>query len=90
MYPTPGGDRILQGAERRLYVESLGMITDFLASGDMEFGIPVFDQLQRGSKLFALYQSGRALLRPDEPVAERTAYLDAAIASVFDNSAAVK
>ena len=71
------------GAERRLYEESLGMMTDFLADEDVDFGVQAFDLLQRGSKLFALYRSGRALLRPDEAAPKRTAYLDAAIASVY-------
>ena len=31
MYPTPKGDRILLGAERQLYEESLGMMADLLA-----------------------------------------------------------
>ena len=68
MYPTPKGDRILLGAERQLYEKSLGMMADLLANGDTDFGVLVFDDLQPGAKLFALYQSGRALLRPDEPL----------------------
>lgn len=85
MYSTPKGDRILEGAERRLYEESLGMIVDFLADGDAQFGLPAFDQFQHGPKLYALYRSGRALLHPDEPVPERVAYLEAAIATVYQH-----
>ena len=45
MYPTPKGDRILEGAEARLHEESLGMMTDLLADGDVDFGVPAFDGL---------------------------------------------
>jgi hypothetical protein len=86
VYPTPKGDRILLGAERQLYEESLGMMADLLADGDTDFGVLVFDDLQPGAKLFALYQSGRALLRPDEPLPERVAYLDATIAAVYQHA----
>ena len=84
MYPAPGGDRILEGAERRLYQESLAMMTDLLADGDMDFGVSKFDEMLRGPKLVALYESGRALLRPDE-TPERSAYLEAAIGAVYQH-----
>lgn len=83
MYQTPCGDRILEGAERRLYEESLGVMVDFLADGDFDFGVALFDEMQLGPKLVALYESGRALLRPDESAPERAAYLEAAIAVVY-------
>lgn len=83
MYQTPCGDRILEGAERRLYEESLGVMVDFLADGDFEIGVTLFDQMQLGSKLVALYESGRALLRTEEPAPARAAYLEAAIAAVY-------
>jgi hypothetical protein len=86
MYPTPRGDRILLGAERRLHEESLGMMVDHLSIIDCDFGVPAFDEFQRGAKLFALYQSSRALLQPDEPLPERVAYLDAAVAAVYQHA----
>ena len=89
MYSTPKGDRILVGAERRLFEESLGTMVDLLADGDADFGVPEFDQFQLGSKFYALHRSGRALLRPDEPVPERVAYLDAAIAAVYQHTLAM-
>ncbi len=46
MYHMPDGDRILLGAERRFFVESLGTIIDLLATDDMEFGVAPFDELQ--------------------------------------------
>ena len=83
MYHTPHGERILLGAERQLFEESLGMMVDHLSTGDCEFGVPVFDELQRGQKLFALYRVARALLQPDEPVLELTAFVEAAAATVY-------
>ncbi len=83
MYPTPSGERILLGGERRLFEESLGMMVDYLSDGDFGFGVPAFDELQLGQKLFALYRAGRALLEPDEPSPERTAFLEAALATVY-------
>ncbi|MEA1949745.1 MAG: hypothetical protein U9N87_00045 [Planctomycetota bacterium] len=84
MYHTPKGIRILLGAERKLFEQSLGMIVDFLATGDLEFGIELFDQLQPNQKLFVLYNSGRGLLRPDEPPPKITAGIEAAIATVYE------
>lgn len=59
------------------------MMADNLSDGDCEFGVQVFDDLQRGQKLYALYRAGRALLRPDEPAPKLTAYLEGAVASVY-------
>lgn len=85
VYNTPNGERILLGAERRLFEESLGMIVDDLSVGDGEFGVVGFDELQWGQKLFALYRAGRALLQPDEPAPEITAFLAAAVATVYQH-----
>ncbi len=71
------------GAERALFSASLGMIVDLLSDGDLDLGVPAFDQLQRGQKFFALYQAARGLLRPDEPAPQLTAYLEATVATVF-------
>jgi hypothetical protein len=51
VYHTPGGDRILLNAERGFFAQSLGMIVDLLADGDMDFGVMPFDELQRNQKL---------------------------------------
>jgi hypothetical protein len=83
MYRTPEGERILLGAERRLFEESLGMMVDLLSEGDTDFGVQPFDELQRGQKLFALYRAGRGLLAPDEPAPELTAFLEATVAAVY-------
>ena len=83
MYRTPNGERILLGAERQLFEASLAMMVDFLSDGDFEFGVQVFDDLQRGQKLFALYRVARALLQPDEPAPEHTAFAEGTVASVY-------
>ena len=71
------------GSERRLFEQSLGMIVDQLSVFDGDLGVPAFDQLQLGQKLYALYRAGRALLVPDEPPPEITAFLEAAVATVY-------
>ena len=83
MYHSPDGQRVLLGAERRLFEKSLAMMVDLLATGDCEFDVQVFDELQRGQKLFALYRAARGLLRPDEPPPELTAFLEGAVATVY-------
>lgn len=83
MYHTTNGERILLGAERRLFEESLGMLIDHVSVSDGDFGVPVFDELQLGQKLFALYRAGRALLAINEQTPERTAFLEAAVATVY-------
>jgi len=61
------------------------MMVDFLSDNDCEFGVHVFDELQRGQKLFSLYRVARALLRPDEPAPQHTAFAEASIASVYQH-----
>jgi hypothetical protein len=88
VYHTPGGDRILLDAERQLFTQSLAMIVDLLADGDAEFGVVPFDQLQRNQKLVVLYASARGLLRPDEPTPRLTAYIESAVATVYEHAIA--
>lgn len=83
MYPTPGGDRILLGAERRFFSNHLAIV-DLLADGDVEFGVAPFDELQRNQKLVTLYHSARALLHPNEPTPKLTAVGESAIATVYE------
>jgi hypothetical protein len=85
VYHTPGGDRILRGAERRLFTQSLAMIVDLLAQGDAEFDVIPFDALQLNQKLVVLYNSARALLRPDEPAPKLTASVESAVAIVYEH-----
>ena len=51
MYHTPKGIRILLGAERKFFEQALGTVVDLLATGDMDFGIELFDKFQLNQKL---------------------------------------
>jgi hypothetical protein len=62
MYHTPAGDRVLLGAERHFFTQSLAMIVDLLTDEDLVFGVAPFDELQRNQKLVVLYMAARGLL----------------------------
>ena len=83
MYDTPGGVRVLLGPERLLFTESLAMMVDFLSDEDIDFGVTVFDRLQRNQKIAVLYEVGRALLMESEPAPQLTAVIEATVASVY-------
>ena len=87
MYNTPAGIRILQGAERRLFVESLAMIVDDLSVGDGPFDVAAFGNLQRNQKIAVLHEVAKALLCDEEPAPELTASIEAAAAMVFRHAA---
>jgi hypothetical protein len=86
MYNTPLGVRVLQGAERTFFIESLGMIVDYMRSGDYGVGVTVFDDLQRNQKIAILHIVARALLCGDEPPPELTAVLEGAVAVVYQHA----
>ena len=65
MWPTPAGERILQGAEAVLFKEGLGTLVDFIHDDTEDLwpsGVEPFDHLQRNQKLAVLAQIGSALL----------------------------
>lgn len=84
MYNTPGGDRVLAGAERQLFVQSLHAMLRVLETRDHNWGVQLFDELTRNQKVSALADIAEALLL-GVPAPELSAYLDATIASVFQN-----
>jgi len=86
VYHTPGGDRVLLGAERRFFTHSLAMIVDLLADGDLDFGTAPFDVLQRPQKLVVLYNSARGLLHPSESTPKLTAFSESAVATVYEHA----
>ena len=87
MWSTPDGERILQGAERRLFREALSMVVDSVRDdneGFWRFNVPPFDDLQPNQKLALLARIGTALLREDEPMPKPTAVLEAAVGAVYE------
>jgi hypothetical protein len=88
MWWTPEGERVLQGAEARLFREALGMIVDMVRDDDNEelwqFGAPPFDKLQPNQKLAVLAEVGSALLQENQPMPRLTAVLEAAVGAVYE------
>jgi hypothetical protein len=62
------------------------MIVDLLADGDLDLGTTPFDELQRSQKLVVLYNSARGLLDPSEPTPKLTAFIESAVASVYEHA----
>ena len=62
------------------------MIVDLFATVDenIGFGVAAFDELQRNQKLFSLHSSARGLLHPDEPMPHLTAFIESAVATVYE------
>ncbi len=87
MWWTPDGERILQGAEARLFREALGMVVDMVredAEGSWQFIAPPFDNLQPNQKLAVLAEVGSALLRANQPMPRLTAVREAAVGAVYE------
>ncbi len=87
MWWTPDGERILLGAEAKLFREALAMTVDMVhddPEGLWQFGAPPFDNLQPNQKLVVLAQVGTALLRKDQPVPRLTAVSEAAVGAVYE------
>ena len=83
MYNTPDGIRVLQGAERQLFVESLGMIVDMLTLDEFSTDIQVLEDLTRNQTIATYHAAARALLAEDEPPPALTAVIEGAVASVY-------
>lgn len=83
MYRTPDGIRVLQGAERRLFVESLGMLVDMLTLDEFSTDIQVLEDLTRNQRIATYHAVARALLVEDEPPPALTAVIEGAVASVY-------
>jgi hypothetical protein len=89
MWHTQAGDRVLAGAEARLFKASLRFMVDILEDDDQEdswaFRIEMFDRLTVGQKLTMLCDVARALLDPAVPMPELTAVNEATVAAVYQN-----
>ena len=67
-----------------MFIHSLAIVVDLLATADVEFDVVAFDELQRTQKLFVLYRAARGLLCPDEPMPELTAATESSVAVVYE------
>ncbi len=88
MWRTECGERILKGAEARVFAEALLSLLDEAIMGtldDYELGIRCFDDLTFGQKISTLVTIGNDLLREDEPLIDLTAVVEGAIAVVFQH-----
>jgi len=86
MWHTDGGDRVLEGAEARLFAEVLWDFVTYLevGEGDYDVGIGVFDRLTYGQKISLLSIIATGLLKPDELPHKLTAVVEGAVAAVFN------
>ncbi len=83
MYNTPDGIRVLQGAERQLFIDSLSMLVDELVCDELLTDIQVLEDLTRNQKIATYHAVARALLNEDEPPPALTAVIEGAVASVY-------
>lgn len=87
MWHTEYGDRVLKGAEAKVFATStLDLIRNEL-SDDSDFvaDIPVFDSLTYPQQIAVLHQIVHALFRPEVPMPDLTAVLEGAVAAVIQN-----
>ncbi|MFC1636090.1 hypothetical protein ACFL5Z_14735, partial [Planctomycetota bacterium] len=87
MWRTQYGDRTLEGAEAKLFAETLLSLLDWAVSGRLDYyesGQETFDNLTFGQRISALAVIGNGLLRKDTPLVRLTAVLEGTIAAVFE------
>jgi hypothetical protein len=86
MWHTNNGDRTLEGAEARLFAETLWNFVSELEGVEGDYGISlrVFDRLTYGQKASMLSTIGAGLLMPDVPICKLTANVEGAIAAMFE------
>jgi hypothetical protein len=88
MWRTSCGERVLSGAEAKVFAEALLNLLDEVTDYDFEdyeLGIKCFDTLTFGQKIYVLATIGNGLFRKDVKPVELTAVLEAAIAAVFEH-----
>ena len=85
MWHTADGDRVLRGAEAKVFAESLLDLAqnELVEDGDYSTDIPVFDSLTYPQKITILSQVAHALFREEVPMPELTAVLEGAVGAVF-------
>jgi hypothetical protein len=89
MWRTSEGNRILRGAEWKLFRAGLAVIWDEIEDCLVEddpfaSGIAAFDNLQANQKLALLASVGQALRDASVPMPELTAHCEATVAAVFE------
>ena len=87
MWHTNCGDRTLEGAEARVFAETLWDFTCEMEvdEGDYDIGLEVFDRLTYGQKVSVLSIIGAGLLKPEAPICKLTANVESAVAAVFEH-----
>ena len=86
MWRTQYGDRTLEGAEAKVFAETLSSLLGEAIQGtldDYQLGVACFDNLTFGQRISALAVIGNGLLRRDTPLVRLTAVLEGTIAAVF-------
>jgi hypothetical protein len=86
MFWTSAGERILIGAEAKLFRYGLLRAVDELTlpGGDTELGIGSFDRMTLGQRLTGLYTAASALLDEQAPVLKLTQPIEASVAAVYN------
>ena len=86
MWRTQCGERILKGAEARVFAESLSTLLDNAIMDqfeDYESDVACFDNLTYGQKISVLATIGNGLFRKDVASVDLTAVVEGAIGAVF-------
>jgi hypothetical protein len=85
MWRTNHNDRILEGAEAKVFAEALlNLLDEFdLCDFEYELGIKCFDTLTNGQKIYVLATIGNGLFRKDVEPVELTAVMESGIGAVF-------
>lgn len=87
MWHTPDGDRVLRGAEAKVFAESLLDLAqnELVEDGDYCIGVTAFDSLTYPQKITILNEVAQALFREEVPMPELTAVLEGAAGAVIEN-----
>jgi hypothetical protein len=85
VWRTDPSDRILEGAEAKVFAEALLSLLDEFDLCDFEYdlGIKCFDTMTVGQKVSVLSTIGNGLFRKDVEPVELTAVLESGIGAVF-------
>lgn len=84
MWHTPLGERVLRGAEGKLFQKALaGLVESVEGSPDARVGVDVFDRLTAPEKLASLERVAGAMLLEDVPAPELTAVTEGTVAAVY-------